>query len=151
MLTFVGSLVAMGSDRDQYDFRQSKQYAALSGEDRDKIETVNRDFALLWGALDMYADDHENKAPDTLEELVPHYLRELPRDPFATEETAAEHDTHPNKPSCDGWGYRYRPTQTQAWVIASVGLKDFPYLARRDNKGLYKAKGFWTGGILFTR
>jgi hypothetical protein len=50
---------ASGHDREPYDFRTSDQYAALSGADRDKLETVNRDLVLLWGALDMYADDQQ--------------------------------------------------------------------------------------------
>jgi hypothetical protein len=131
-----------------YDFRSSEQYAALSDTDREALEAVHSDLMLLWGALDMYADEHGHKGPDTLEQLVPHYLRELPRDPFASEASAAE-DIKPRKPSCGGWGYRYQPTGTQAWVISSVGLPRFPYLAKEGNIGLYRAKGDWYGGLLF--
>ena len=142
-------LIASADDRAVYDFRASAQYAALSADDREKLETVHRDLVLLWGALDMYADEHEHKGPDKLEQLVPHYLRELPRDPFATKTTAAETELTPNKSSLEGWGYRYRPTGTQAWVLCSVGLPEFPYLAKEGNIGLYHAKGLWLGGGLF--
>jgi hypothetical protein len=152
IVVLAACVTASADDRVNYDFRVRDDYAALSATLRDKLETVNRDLVLLWGALDMYADEHEHKAPDSPEVLVPHYLGELPRDPFATKATAAETELKPNKPSLEGWGYRYRPTGTQARVIYSVGLPEFPYLAKAGNIGLYRAKGLWLGGgILFTR
>ena len=60
---------------------------------------------MIWGALDMYADEHGRNTPQTLEELVPAHLPELTRDPFATEQTAAEKETHGARPSLDGWGF----------------------------------------------
>jgi hypothetical protein len=36
-----------------------------------------------------------------------------------------------------------RREQERAWVISSVGLPDFPYLAERGNVGLYVCKGVW--------
>ena len=77
--------------------------------------------------------------------LVPAYLKELPRDPFATK-SAAKKDLGHYKPSLDGFGYRYRPGQGNAFLLSSVGLPGFPYPAERGNVDLYIAKGFWTGG-----
>jgi hypothetical protein len=66
-----------------YDFRASGAYKKLSKTDRQGLEQVHRDLVLLWGALDMYADEHNGNPPSTLDELVPTYLAELPSDPFA--------------------------------------------------------------------
>lgn len=106
---------------------------------------------MLWGALDRYADDHNGNPPKTLEELVPSYLAQLPSDPFATAQSAQETSTA-NTPSKDGWGYRYRIGSMlwvegydtrRSWVLASVGLPEFPYNAERGNIGLYICKGIW--------
>jgi hypothetical protein len=132
-----------------YDFRKSEAYARLTAADRDKLEQVRRDQVLLWGALDMYADDHGGNPPTNLDELTPRYLKELPSDPFATEASAAERDLHGYSRSRNGLGYRYRrgAPGNRAWVIASVGLPEFPYLADRGNVGLYVGKGTWLSGI----
>ena len=71
-----------------YDFRASEAYGRLTAEERRGLEQVQRDLVLLWGAVDMYADDHDGNLPGSLDDLVPIYLKELPSDPFATEETA---------------------------------------------------------------
>ena len=106
---------------------------------------------MLWGALDRYADDHDGNPPKKLERLVPGYLAELPTDPFATKATRQEKPKH-HTPSKDGWGYRYRigsMIQTsgvdtrRSWLLVSVGLPQFPYLAERGNIGLYICKGIW--------
>jgi hypothetical protein len=96
----------------------------------------------------MYADAHQGNPPETLDDLVPGYLAELPSDPFATQETASAKATHGYTQSKGGVGYRYKrgAPGNRAWVIASVGLPDFPYLAERGNVGLYVCKGTWISG-----
>ena len=69
---------------ERYNFRTSAAYRALKPAEREKLEQVHRDFVLLWGALDMYAEENQGQVPDELSELVPGYLKDLPRDPFAT-------------------------------------------------------------------
>ena len=130
-----------------YDFRASNAYHQLSAADRQKLEQVHRDLVLLWGALDMYADEHNGNLPASLDELVPRYLAELPSDPFATQETASVQTTYDTQ-SRNGMGYRFRKGSpgNRAWVISSVGLADFPYLAERGNVGLYICKGTWISG-----
>ena len=132
----------------RYDFRKSEAYQELTKEDRDKLEQVHLDMILLWGALDMFADRHDGAPPATLDALVPEYLKELPSDPFATEDSVKESTTHGYTKSKEGWGYRYRKGApgNRAWVIASVGLPQFPYLAERGNVGLYICKGIWISG-----
>jgi len=136
-------------DDDWYDFRATAAYAALDQSAREALEQVRRDFVLLWGALDMYADDHGGQLPVSLDELAPRYLRRLPVDPFATEVGAAEKDLGGYVPSCNGRGYRYRrgAEGNRAWCLASVGLPQFPYLAERGNIGLYMCKGTWISGM----
>jgi hypothetical protein len=134
-----------------YQFRQSNAYQALAPADRDKLEQVHRDFVLLWGALDMYAEAHSGQVPTKLSDLVPLYLKELPRDPFATDKTAKQKNIGSYLPSCDGYGYRYEPGHGNAFVLCSVGLRGFPYLAEQGNVDLYIAKGIWTGGRQFVR
>lgn len=104
---------------------------------------------LLWGALDMFADEHGGTLPETLDQLVPKYLTELPSDPFATGQTANEGEVGGYTRSKEGSGYRYRrgAPGNRAWVITSVGLPDFPYLAERGNIGLYVCKGVWISGV----
>jgi beta-lactamase regulating signal transducer with metallopeptidase domain len=138
---------ARGAFRRPYDFRESSNYKALDAGARQSLETVHRDFALLWGALDMYIREHNNRAPENLEALVPRYLKELPKDPFATDETAAQ-KVRGNYMirSLDGRGYWYRQGSGDAFIISSVGLPDFPYLAE-TNVGLYLARGNWVSGL----
>lgn len=135
-------------EADRYDFRTTPAYAALTEQQRDQLNQVRRDFAALWGALDMYADEHDGQTPEALADLVPHYLPELPRDPFATEQTANAKDLHGGRASLDGRGYRYRrgAASNRSWCISSVGLPDFPFLAS-DNVGLYVCKGTWISGV----
>ena len=144
----LGANVALAKER--YDFRKSDAYSTLSKEDRTKLEQVHRDFMMRWGALDSYADLHDDKPPESLDQLVPYFLGELPTDPFATAETAKQKDTKPYYvTSKDGWGYHFRRGSpgNRAWVLSSVGLPRFPYLAARDNVGLYVGKGVWISGI----
>jgi hypothetical protein len=131
-----------------YNFRTSEAYRKLSGKDRKRLERVHRDLMMLWGALDRYADHHDGNPPETLEKLVPHYLAELPTDPFATDETARQKGAKPYRVSKDGRGYHYRKGApgNRAWCLASAGLPDFPYLAARGNIGLYVCKGTWISG-----
>ena len=130
----------------RYDFRASPQYASLAPADQKKVEAVHHDLILLTGALERYADDHGEAAPKTLGELVPIYVRELPQDPFATMTSAAKKDIEPYTSSLKGLGYRYRQGHKRSWIIGSVGLPEFPYLAERGNVGLYLAKGLWISG-----
>jgi hypothetical protein len=95
----------------------------------------------------MYIREHKNRAPENLEALVPRYLKELPKDPFATDKTAAQKDPGYKIRSLNGWGYWYRQGSGDAFIIYSVGLPDFPYLAESGNVGLYLARGNWVSGI----
>lgn len=146
-LTFLSLVVLVVAAEEPYDFRASDAYQQLSAADRQRLERVQRDLVLLWGALDMYADDHEGKLPAILDELVPKYLAELPADPFAAPETASIRTTY-DTGSKKGMGYRFRrgSPRNRAWVISSVGLPDFPFLAERGNVGLYICKGTWISG-----
>jgi hypothetical protein len=134
---------------EPYDFRKSDAYRKLSEKDRERLEQVHRDFMMLWGALDRYADGHDGNPPDRLARLVPYYLGELPTDPFATAAMARQEDTKPYHTSKQGFGYRYRKgfPGNRAWCLSSVGLAEFPYLAARNNIGLYVCKGVWISGI----
>lgn len=134
---------------EKYNYRSSDAYRALEPAEREKLDQVHRDFVLLWGALDMYAEEHEGQVPESLSELMPDYLAELPRDPFATKETAVQQDAGDYKTSCDGYGYRYRPGEGDAYVLSTVGLRKFPY--REGNSGVYITKGWWFGGLQFLR
>ena len=130
-----------------YDFRASAAYAQLSAADRQRLEQVRRDQLLLWGALDLYADEHDGEPPKTLDALVPRYLAELPSDPFVTRPETDEPKPGGYTPSKGGLGYRYMKgaPRNRAWIISSVGLPDFPYLGERNN-GLYICKGTWISG-----
>src|SRR6185436_18552575 len=75
---------------ESYDFRASAAYAQLPAGDRQRLEQVRRDQFLLWGALDLYADEHDGTPPADLDALVPKYLSELPADPFATQPRAGD-------------------------------------------------------------
>jgi hypothetical protein len=130
-----------------YNFWKSSAYQQLSESDRTNLEKVTRDMTLLWGALDRYADDHDGRAPESLDDLVPRYLQELPRDPFATKESATKDRGKIYRASLDGYGYWYRRGQGRSWIISSVGLPQFPYLAERGNVGLYLPKGTWISGF----
>jgi len=132
----------------RYDYRDTQAYRALSNEQKSQLNTVRRDMAMLWGALDQYAEEHDGRVPGTLSELVPFFLPELPRDPFSTEETAAENRKDDKNASLDGWGYGYRPgaKNNRAWCLSSAGLPTFPFLAARGNVGLYVCKETWISG-----
>jgi hypothetical protein len=151
LLVVVSTFTATVSAGDRYDYRSSKAYAALDKQQQKNLDQVHYDFVHLWGALDMYAIDNDGQAPAKLADLVPHYLKELPKDPFATEATAKEKDLGQYSPSLRGWGYRYYAGDGDAFVLCSVGLPGFPYLAERGNVDLYIAKGEWTGGRQFVR
>jgi hypothetical protein len=146
ILLSMGAFTGAGERAEsRYDFRTSPAYAALAEGQRDKLQQVTRDLALLWGALDMYADWHGGRTPEKLDDLVPLYLPDLPRDPFATEQTARERMAHGVQASVDGWGYRYMrgAPSNRAWCLSSAGLPDFPFLAEKGNVGLYVCKGVW--------
>jgi hypothetical protein len=142
----LASVIGFGGGDESYEFRSSPAYHALKPAEQQALEQVHRDFVLLWGALDLYLREHENLAPEKLESLVPQYLKELPPDPFATKETAEGKDLGRYVSSRDGWGYRYRRGQGDSFIIASVGLPDFPYLAKSGNVGLYMPRGTWISG-----
>ena len=61
-----------------HDFRKSDAYTKLPREDRAKLEQVHRDFMMLWGALDRYADSHDGNPPEVLTQLVPDFVGDLP-------------------------------------------------------------------------
>lgn len=130
-----------------YDFRASPAYAQLSATDRERLEQVRRDQLLLWGALDLYADEHDGEPPKTLDALVPGYLVELPSDPFVTIPEADKRQPGGYTPSKGGFGYRFMKGApgNRAWIISSVGLPELPYLGERNN-GLYICKGTWISG-----
>lgn len=132
-----------------YDFRASDAYRQLPAADRQRLEQVRRDQVLLWGALDMFADEHGGNPPENLDELVPRYLAELPSDPFASLQATTERGFSGYTPSKGGLGYCFMrgATGNRAWVIASIGLPDFPYLAERGNVGLYVCKGMWLSRV----
>ncbi len=148
-LTFLSLAVSLVAAEKPYDFRAADAYRKLPGADKQRLEQVHRDLVLLWGALDIYADEHSGNPPATLDDLVPKYLAELPSDPFATQDTASAQTTHGYTQSKKGMGYRFKQGApgNRAWVIASIGLADFPYLAERGNVGLYVCKGTWISGI----
>lgn len=149
---FVG--VALGTSkaekREKYNFRKSEECKQLFKENRDKQEQVHRDLTMFWGVLDRYCDDHDGNPPKKIEELTPVYLAELPSDPFTTKETQME-KLKVNTPSKDGdidigSGAMFMSPgidTRRSWVLASVGLPEFPYNAARNNIGLYTAKGIW--------
>ena len=141
-----------GSAEDPFDFRNTDAYGQLAEDARFKLEAVNHDFILLWGALDKYAHDHGGQLPSSLENLVPHYILDLPRDPFAAERVVApdEDTVHPSPEGA--LNYTYRPGRpgngvwgNRAWIVRSIGLPDFPY--RSDNGGgLSIVRGSWRRG-----
>src|SRR5688500_7602360 len=75
-LTILSLAVTVTAGDKRYDFRASEAYAQLSATEKQRLEQVRRDQALLWGALDMYCDDHDDTPPATLDALVPRYLAE---------------------------------------------------------------------------
>jgi hypothetical protein len=143
----LSATLLLGADKP-YDFRASIAYQQLTSTNRLRLEQVRRDQVLLWGAVDMFTDEHGGDLPGTLDELVPKYLAELPADPFATERTAREPMSYGYHSSKGGLGYCFMPGApgNRAWVISSVGLPDFPYLAASGNVGLYLCKGTWISG-----
>ena len=146
--TFLLGATLLARADNAYDFRGSIAYQQLSTADRSRLEQVRHDQVLLWGALDLFADEHDEELPTTLDDLVPKYLADLPADPFATQQTANEPMTHGYTSSKGGWGYHFKrgSSHNRAWVISSVGLPDFPYLAASGNVGLYICKGEWISG-----
>ena len=146
LLTFLSLAVSLVAAEKPYDFRASSAYRKLSAADKQRLEQVHHDLVLLWGALDMYADEHNGNLPSTLDDLVPTVLTELPSDPFATQETASQttHVTQSKKGM--GYGFKRGAPGNRAWSISSIGLADFPYLAERGNVGLYICKGTWISG-----
>src|SRR5688500_16049549 len=145
LLLLTGLLAAA---KERYNFRTSEAYARLSTTDKQRLEQVHRDLVLLWGALEMFADDHDEEPPATLHELVPGYLPELPSDPFATQQTASEQSTYNYTPSRGGLGYRYKKGApgNRAWVVRSVGLTIVPYRGEQIIS-LHVVIGTWISGI----
>ena len=101
-------LASLAAAEKPYDFRTSAAYAKLSSADQHKLEQVHHHQVLLWGALDMFADQHNGNPPSSLDELVPRYLAELPSDPFATQQTAGAQVLQGYTPSKGGVGYQFR-------------------------------------------
>ena len=133
LIAMASAFVVTSTTAERYNYRTNKAYTALDSTQQKMLDRVHRDFVLLWGALDMYAEDHNGQVPKTLAELTPLYLKELPADPFATSNTAKDKDLGDFKASLDGRGYRYRAGGGNAFVISSVGQHRFPYLAARGS------------------
>ena len=129
-----------------YDFRTSQAYHDLSPAERTCLEQVQYDFVLLYGALELYCDTF-GSPPERLEDLTPLILKELPRDPFVDPTAASPKPNGQYIQSLDGFGYQYRRGYERSWIIRSVGLQGFPYLAERGNIGLYLPKGTWISGM----
>jgi len=144
--------VLFASAEGLYDFRTSTAFKNLPSADKQRLEQVHHDFVLLWGALDMYAEEHAGNVPATLDDLAPRYLTELPADPFAVRQTATNEALHDYAKSKAAMGYRLMKGAdgSRAWCIASAGLPDFPYLAEHGNVGLYVCKGTWISGHNFS-
>lgn len=144
------SILWVGADTSQenYDFRSSDAYKKLSKPDREKLERAHEDMILLWGALDIYADQHKGELPKTLDDLIPEVLKALPSDPFADAEGSQRRDLPGYAVSKNGVGYGYRrgAQGNRAWIIRSVGLPSFPY-ASGKGQGLRLIKGLWISGI----
>jgi hypothetical protein len=136
-----------GQNLEQYDFRQTHAFQELSVDDKEKLLTVHRDLTLLWGALDLYAEEHEGDSPEQLSDLVPRYLIAIPQDPFAMPATG-QSDVALSSTT----GYRYEKGNPKgwSWVIGSVGLKDFPYLSS-NHRGLIRIRGVWISGYNITK
>jgi len=102
---------------------------------------------LLAGALAVYYADHDRLLPQSLDALVPKYLTELPRDPFATSQSPRERQSQAWTSSAGGFGYEYDPGSAGnwAWRLRSVGLSEFPY-AGTGSKGLHLLMGDWISG-----
>jgi hypothetical protein len=149
ILAFASLTILLAAAEKPYDFRTSAAYGKLSPADKQRLEQVHHDLVLLWGALDMYADQHGGTLPSTLDALVPKYLAELPSDPFATQQTTSSQWRDDYTQSRGGMGYRLLKGApgNRAWCITSVGLPDFPYLASSGNVGLYVCKGVWISGV----
>ena len=130
-----------------YDFRQTPAYRQLLDEEKKNLETVHRDFMLLVGALAIYYSDHDRMLPQSLDALVPQYLAELPRDPFASAQTVQEKQNPAWTPSAGGSGYDYQPGNpgNWAWRLKSIGLPEFPYSGAKS-KGLHLLMGVWISG-----
>ena len=130
-----------------YDFRQTPAYRQLSGEEKKKLEAVHRDFILLAGALAVYYADQDRMLPESLDALVPKYLAELPRDPFAATRSPQERQSAPWTPSAGGFGYDYDSGSAGnwAWRLRSAGLPEFPY-ATASSRGLHLLMGEWISG-----
>ena len=105
LFTLLSLHLLVGNAAAPYDFRASEAYKKLSTSDRHASEQVHRDPVLLWGALDMYADQNNGSLPLTLDELVPNYLPELPADPFATARIPDAQDPPGYTTSKEGLGY----------------------------------------------
>ena len=144
VIAFLSFTLLASFAANRYDFRASDDYAQLSTTDKQKLEQAHRDLILLWGALDMYADDHGDELPASLDDLVPRYLAELPSDPFITEQNRTPQGYIASR---NGLGYGYKPGSpgNRAWVIASVGLPRFPYRGK-NNFGVHVVKGTWLSG-----
>lgn len=131
-----------------YDYRQSDHYRQLAVSDRRKIDQVDRDLMLLERALNRYRKDHAT-APPALSDLVPRYLKSLPRDPFATMVSVSSPELSPRfSRSLAGWGYQYRGLGRSGWVVRSVGMPKFPYRSRTSTVGLSRSGVIRHGFIL---
>ena len=140
--------VKAGRDSSPYNYRDTPAYKALTDDEKTKLDAVRRNFATLSGPLDRFADFHGGHTPRSLSELVPDYLPELPVDPFATNESAAEQLQHDPHAPLQGLGYGYRPGagENRIWCLSSAGLSEFPFLTDQGNIGLYVCKGIWLSG-----
>lgn len=160
MLILSNSLFGQKSHKPaMYDFRESDEYRALDDLSRERLATVVADFDELEAALNAFMNDHDGDPPETLSNLVPKYMKALPRDPFANPRQAVPIWLKHHKRSLDGLGYLYLMrgkretiesydllvfgTAPGAWEIVSVGLLGFPLRYEVSNRGLIRAQGYW--------
>jgi hypothetical protein len=138
-----------GAGSDLARIRKSLHaFSALSPADRGRVDQVERDLARITKALHAYADAHGGNAPASLVKLVPDYLSDVPRDPFATAESDADKSLLTFGKPAGERGYRYRGGVLHTWILRSVGLPTFPC---RDGHGLSRDTAMWSGGIPILR
>jgi hypothetical protein len=137
-MLFVSGMTFGQRDRS-YDFQKSPEFQKLTPFEKSGLMKVHHDLVLIWGALDLFASEHDGDTPDRLADLVPRYLEKVPDDPFAKPD-ATQRAYYYKKGNPKGW----------SWVVGSIGLPEYPYTAP-DNQGLFRIRGIWISGFNLTR
>jgi len=141
------------AEKEPYDYHKSEAYSKLTKDQQKRMAVAEKRLKKIQASLHKYSDDYNGNAPTSLELLVPKYLDKLPKDPFATKESAAEkaEDIKPLLHSVDGRGFRYRSGRARSWWLYSVGLRDFPFrYDSKNNTGVGYVQGYWHGPAQFT-